>query len=108
MLNIENDLLATLLLHLINGGGAGWLAFAMWKKILEWSPDVKEWPTDALRVLVVASCVAMSWSAFLLLGWLGVLSFPTTPQSWVTTLFAVAATAFTSSQLFHGRLKARS
>jgi hypothetical protein len=107
MLDIEQNLLATFLVQIINGGGAGFLAFEAWKKLKEWWPQIKQWPTDLLRVSVVGSCIAIACGAFGLLGWLGVVTFPTTPQSWVTTLFSIAATAFMSSQLFHGRAKAR-
>lgn len=107
MLNIEENLLVTILVQLIGGGGAGYLAFELWKKLVEWWPAIKGWPADALRVTVLASCGTIALAAFFLLGWLGALAFPSTPQSWVTTLFGIVATAFTSSQIFHGRMKAK-
>jgi hypothetical protein len=107
MFDVEGDLLATLLVQLVNGGGAGLVAFELWKKFAEWWPEVKDWPADALRAAVLGTCAVIGVGAFFVLGWLGALSWPTTPQSWATTLFAVVATAFTTSQLFHGGLKAK-
>lgn len=105
VLDIETNLLATLLVQLINGGGAGWLAFEIWKKLIDWWPAIKEWDPFGLRVAVVATCMALAIGSYFILGWLAIFSFPTTPQMWVSVLFAVAATAYTSSQLFHSKLK---
>ena len=105
MLDIETSLLANLLVQLINGGGAGWLAYEIWKKAMEYWPQIKDWDPFGLRCSVVGSCMVLAIGAYFVLGWLGVVTFPETPQMWVNVLFAVAATAFTSSQLFHAGLK---
>lgn len=107
MLDLEQDLLVTFLVQAINGGGAGLLAFLLWQKIVQWAPSVKKWPADVVRTSVLGTCAVLAVGAFLVLGWLGVIVYPTTPQSWLTTLVAVVGAAFYSSQQLHARVKAK-
>lgn len=106
MFEIDLTLIVTTLVQLLNGGGAGWLAFKIWQKFMEWWPTIKEWRDDLLRISVFGTCMVIAWAAYGVLGWLGATPWPTTPQEWVSTFFSVAFMAFTSSQMFHGHAKA--
>jgi len=105
MLDLDLGLLPRFLVWIVTLGGAGFLAFWVWEHWVEmlW-PKAKELVAWAKRWLVLAIASVLSIGAYFLLLWLGLEKVPATPQDWLTTLFAVIATTYLSSQQFHGHL----
>ena len=101
MPEIQDSMLAQFLVTMIFSGGAGYVVY----KLLEKFKVYQELEPDLKRLGAWVLTVVFAWGSYGVLLWLSLYTVPSTPQDVVTTLFAIAAVALTSSQGFDANNK---
>jgi len=101
MTEVQDSVLAQVLLYVVFGGGAIAASYLLMEKVKSLAEISNSW-YKRLVSYGIASVIGVA--SYLVLMWLGVTSVPNTPQEWVASIGSVAIIA-TGAQLVHGQQK---